>query len=315
MRQPKLSLFILSAFVWEISFAGPWYTGPLLAPAGHTIPKGHTNFEMYGFFTEIQGAYNGNGQVSGTPGVRNYVANPIFSHGLTDKVDIQYGVPYNFNQNQNIHARAVGDISVTLGYQMLEQRQSKWRPDLRVTLQETLPSGNYNHLNPALRGTDATGSGSYQTALNLNFQHVLHLKGIHYYRTRLSLGYAYAADVMIDDFSTYGGNPTTRGVIRPGNQASIDLAGELSLTQRWVAVMEAYASNRQATTFTGNPGVDSNGMLNSIGRGAAKFVSLAPAIEYNFSPNIGIIGGVWFTLDGRNTAKFSSTVIALNAYW
>lgn len=30
--------------------AGPWWTGPLLAPAGHTIPKGHSNLELYGFY-------------------------------------------------------------------------------------------------------------------------------------------------------------------------------------------------------------------------------------------------------------------------
>jgi hypothetical protein len=42
--------------------------------------------------------------------------------------------------------------------------------------------------------------------------------------------------------------------------------------------------------------------------------SLAPAIEYNWSQNIGLIGGVWFTVAGQNISQFNSIVIALNYY-
>ncbi|MCB1827280.1 MAG: hypothetical protein KDH94_02560 [Coxiellaceae bacterium] len=41
--------------------------------------------------------------------------------------------------------------------------------------------------------------------------------------------------------------------------------------------------------------------------------SIAPAIEYNFNGNLGIIAGVWFGVDGRNTPEFASYVFSLDA--
>lgn len=294
--------------------AGPWWTGPLLAPAGHTIPRGHTNLEVYAFITDVEGVYNSFGKVTHTPGDKNYVGNPLFSHGLTDKIDVQFSVPFSYNRNMDAHYHRISDVGATLGYQLLEQKQSIW-PDLRVTLQEIIPTGRYEHLDPANNGSDSTGLGSYQTATNFNFQQQTHFSGVHYLRTRLSLGYVYANPVHIAGFSSYGGNALTDGKIRPGNMVTADLAGEFSLTQHWVAVMEGFASRRKASTFKGRPGIDLQGNPLKVGHDLSKQITLAPAVEYNFTSNIGIIAGIWFTLNGRDTAEFTSTVIALNAYW
>lgn len=308
----SITLFFL---VCEVSKAGPWYTGPLLAPSGHTIPKGHTNLEIYDFNTVILGIYDNRGHVSRTPGNRTYALSPIFSHGLTDKVDLQFSGAYNHNRYAGASSTLLGDSSVTLGYQLLEQKEARWRPDLRVTLQEILPTGRYENLNPAKNGTDSTGLGSYQTAINFNFQLLRELKNAHYLRTRLSLGYVKANKVHIDGFSSYGGNAGTDGSIFPGNLISADLATELSLTQNWVAVMEVFSNRRKSTRFKGTPGFDAQDNFDTIGRGVGRQFSLAPAMEYNFSPNIGIISGVWFPVYGNQTAKFVSYIVALNAFW
>lgn len=317
MKQLFISLLccILSFSICGTSQAGPWYTGPLLAPAGHTIPRGHTNLELYDFNTVIPGIYNNAGHVFRTPNNRSYAFYPIFSHGLTDKIDIQLVPAYDYNQNNGPHSQHIGDTGVVLGYQLLEQKGARFRPDLRVTVLEILPTGRYENLNPAKKGTDSTGLGSYQTGLNLNFQHLTELGEVHYLRSRLSLGYVKASRVHIEGFSSYGGNAATNGSIDPGDLISADLAGELSLTQNWVAVMEVFANNRQASAFKGLPGLDAEGDFDTIGHGRGKQVSLAPALEYNFSPNVGIISGVWFTVYGHQTAKFASYVVALNAFW
>ena len=63
--------FLLLLFFANAAIAGPWLTGPLLAPAGRTIPAGHFNFEPYGFY-------------SGYPhGIRNIKVVPIVSAGIT----------------------------------------------------------------------------------------------------------------------------------------------------------------------------------------------------------------------------------------
>ncbi|MDI9819301.1 MULTISPECIES: transporter [unclassified Legionella] len=306
---------IISLMVSKPGWTGPWLTGPLLAPAGHTIPKGHSNLELYGFYTVNEGIYNRHWRLIHTPRSESTIVNPIFSHGLTDKLDIQYAVPYIYNHNRGSSSQRLGDTSVTLGYQLLEQKESKWLPDLRVTLQEVIPTGRFESLNPLNNGADATGLGSYQTGLALNFQHLMQLGETHYLRSRFSVGYLYASSTSINGLSSYGGTPQTSGSIDPGNLLSVDLAGELTLTQNWVAVMEAYYASRSATRFRGFVGNNEQGLPASIGHADIEEITLAPAIEYNFSPNIGIIAGPWFSVRGRETSDFISYVVAFNAYW
>lgn len=317
MRQGLVRyLFIL--FFLSLSqsvLAGPWYTGPLLAPSGHTIPNGHTNLELYTFITDIAGVYNSFGKVTHTPGDKNYVESVIFSHGITNKMDVQFVLPYAYNRNNGASSHRISDTSAALGFQLLEQNQSHWRPDLRLTVQEIIPTGRFENLDFFENGTDSTGLGSYQTAINFNFQHLTQLTATHYLRTRLSLGYVVASRTHITGLSSYGGSDTTNGSIRPGNMGSIDLAGELNLTQNWVAVMETFLSKRHGSMFSGYPGLDEMGNPAVIGHALSTQTTLAPAIEYNFSPNVGIIAGFWFIVNGRETVEFSSTVIALNMYW
>lgn len=317
MRTFKINLFFISTILLFInpSYAEPWYTGPLLAPAGHTIPAGHTNFEMYGFYTRNNGTFDRHWRLIHTPANESTILNPIFSHGLTDKIDIQYGVPYSFNRNQGASSNGISDASVTLGYQLLEQKDSKWMPDLRISLQEVIPSGEYELLSPTNNGTDANGLGSYQTGLALNFQHLLQLTEVNYLRTRLSLGFMYANDVRLHGINVYGGSIDTNGTLDPGNLVSADLAAELNLTQNWVVVMETYVANREGTKFRGNPGLTNAGLPAPIGHDVVNQVTIAPAIEYNFNANVGLIGGVWLSGTGQDTSDFASYVLALNAYW
>lgn len=303
-------MFFSSKTVW----AGPWFTGPLLAPAGHTIPRGHSNLEIYGFNTINEGIYTKNWKLIHVPHSESLVGLPIFSHGLTDKLDVQYSLPYVYNKNQGASAQGIGDTSVTLGYQLLEQKDSKWRPDLRVTLQEVIPTGRFETLNPLNNGTDATGLGSYQTGVAFNFQHLKPI-GTHYLRTRLSLNYLKPSRVSVRGLSSFGGTADTMGSVDPGSLFTTDLAAEFTVTQNWVAVMEGYYATRAATGFNGIIGNDATGMPGSIGHGDIEEITLAPAIEYNFSPNVGVIAGPWFTVKGRETTEFISYVLALNAYW
>ncbi|KTD23681.1 hypothetical protein E3983_06595 [Legionella israelensis] len=319
MRQIKkiCSVVLLSSCFSQASLSqnGPWFTGPLLAPAGHIIPTGHTNVEIYGIHTENDGIFNRHGKLIHTPTNSSTILNPLLSHGLSDYVDIQISVPYTYNSNLGEHSNGFTDNSVILGFQLLEQKNSRWRPDLRVSLNEILPAGKYDQLNPGRNGTDAKGLGSYQTSIGFHFQHLLPVFKTHYLRTRLSLNHIYASKVKIHGLSTYGGAVNTNGRIRPGNFSSIDLAGEFTLTQHWVAVMEGFAAYRQGTQFKGFRGTTATGMPASIGHGTVQFISLAPAIEYNFNANYGIIAGVWFDLKGKETVKFVSPMVAFNAFW
>jgi hypothetical protein len=191
----------------------------------------------------------------------------------------------------------------------------RWIPNLRFTLQEIIPTGRYNNLDPTNLGTDGTGYGSYQTAFALNFQYLYFFWDKYYLSTRLSLNHVYAQSTQLTGLSSYGGSLETRGRIDPGNLNSIDLAGELSVTQNWSLVMEGLYLTRQASRFQGFPGLDAQGLPLGIGYHPIVELSVAPAIEYNFSEHYGIIGGVWFSVRGKDSPDFQSVVVALNIYF
>ncbi|HAT8673884.1 hypothetical protein D7217_06320 [Legionella pneumophila] len=327
MRQftKYLTIFLFSSSV-SVAYAGPWFTGPLLAPAGHTVPKGHTNLEVYGIDVFTDGQYNASGQRISTPKFKTFAANPILTHGFTDWLDVQLTVPYLFNSTRGVHENHLADVSTALGIQILEQKGSPKRIDFRVLLQETIPTGRYDQLNPALLGTDATGLGSYQTLVGLDFQYLLQVFKTHYLRTRFIASRLFSSNVHIDGLSSYGGSINTHGTVKPGIENNLDLAFEFTLTQHWVAVMEGYIATGKATRFNGilnfnnigSPPVNVSDLDAApvvIGNASFREEALAPAIEYNFNENIGVIGGVWFPVSGVNTSHYMTYVLAINAFW
>ena len=325
-------------------YAEPWFTGPLLAPPAETIPRGHANLELYGDYLPSNAIYNNHWQSTPTIASKSIQITPQFTYGLTDQMDIEWMPLYENNRVGNKTKSGMGDTSVTLGFQLMKQTEHTLRPDLRLTLQEILPSGRFDRLNEANEGADITGIGSYQTALGFNFQHLLPLGQTFFLNTHISFTYLYASEVLLHGLNAYGGNILTQGRIKPGNLFSLDLAEELSLTQNWVAVLEGLFQYQEASSFKGLLGQFEGTQVNPnkrveikkrlraflpsrynisglsldnlhVGNGVADAFSLAPAIEYNFSNNYGVILGSWFTVSGKNTPNFASLVVAWNAYW
>lgn len=311
-----LSTIIFLSHLCAASWAGPWFTGPLLAPQGHTIPKGHTNVEIYGMNSLTDGQYSAEGRVAHTPTFRSGIVNPIITHGFTDWLDVQLNLPYVFNDTQGVSYNRLADVAIALGFQLLEQKGSPKRVDIRFLLQEIFPTGKFEDLNPAALGTDSTGLGSYQTQLGINFQYLLEVYRDHYLRTRLIFSRIYTSPVTIHGLSSYGGSISTSGSINPGTGNAVDLAFEYTLTQNWVAVMEGTYSNGQGTRFNGVLNIGNIGSpLTTIGYNNYNETALAPALEYNFNSNVGLIGGVWFPVSGRSTSHYMTYVMALNMYW
>ncbi|MBA2649029.1 MAG: hypothetical protein H0U75_05405 [Legionella sp.] len=314
----RIVLIIISFLISPLNYAvsaTPWLTGPLLAASGHTIPRGHTNFEMYGLDIFTHGRYDEAGRLRRTPTFRTFVANPVLTHGFTDWMDVQLVVPYVFNNTQGQGFNNIGDVSTAIGFQILEQKNSFWKTDLRFTIEETFPTGHFERLNSTSLGTDSTGLGNHQTQFSLNFQKLTQIQS-HFLRTRLILDYVYFGPASVHGRNSYGGDISTNGIIDSSSEIDADLAIEYGLTQNWVLVMEGYVSQGDESRFNG---VASSNLISgppvNIGSGAFFEAALAPAIEYNFTSNLGLIGGVWFPVRSRNTADFIAYVLALNVFW
>ncbi|MBI2784906.1 MAG: hypothetical protein HYX60_00785 [Legionella longbeachae] len=309
-----LFISLLVVVSTKIANATPWFTGPIFAGSGHTIPRGHTNFEIYGIDVLSNGKYNNSGNVINTPLFKSILINPLLTHGFTDWMDIQVSVPYAYNATRGMSYNHVADNSLGAGFQLIEQKKHKLLPDLRLFIQEIFPTGKFEQLSPVLLGTDSTGLGSYRTNITLNFQYLAEVFNSHYLRTRLIYSRLYSTPVNVTGLSSFGGTLNTRGKIDPGTESDIDLAFEFTLTQNWVAVMEGYITQGGANNFSGILNTVNDGDTPSF-RGNFYETGLAPAIEYNITSNVGIIGGVWFPVKGQNTSHFISYVVALNAFW
>ncbi len=311
----KIIIFLFIYTLSSLGYAGPWFTGPILAPAGHTVARGHTNLEIYGLDVFGYGQYNSSGTIVHTPLFKSFVVNPILTHGFTDWLDVQLAVPYAFDSTRKQNYNRISDTTVALGFQLVAQQDSPKKADLRILLQEVFPTGKFDNLNPRLLGTDSTGLGSYQTQVGINLQYLREVFIGHYLRTRLILSHLYTSPVTVHGLNSYGGAVDTDGRIEGVHENDADLAFEYTLTQNWVAVMEGTLSEGGATRFKGFRGTTVSGLPANIGSGSFNEVALAPALEYNFNANIGLIGGVWFPVSGKNTSYFRTYVLALNAFW
>lgn len=306
---------ILITSLYGLVHAAPWYTGPLLAPSGKVVPLGHANIEIYGFSTQRKEIFGNKGKKIHIPEVQSLQLNPLLGYGLTDSIDVQLSLPYARNKTLGKSKDHISDTSILLGFQAHKQQPGSRLPDLRITVQQIIPTGRFDNLNPIDKGTGATGAGGFQNILSLDFQQLTQLTELHYLRTRLALAYMYSFSHDVDGFSAIGGGVDTHGVDKPGDLMTADLAGEFSVTQNWVAVMEMYYTYHAAGLFKGRLGFNEDGLMATVDNPTTTFVSFAPAIEYNFSEHYGIIAGVWFSVQGKNAPVFTSTVIAFNAFW
>lgn len=290
-----------------------WFTGSLLSGAGHTVPAQHVNVEPYLFATGYIGAYNDHWHSVSAP--HSVTVTPLlaFTYGLTHNADFMIVPQIHSSFQEHASDTRIGDFPLFMGFQTLRDRRGSWTPDLRVVVKSIFPTGHYQHLNPHKHTTDATGLGAYQGGAALNFQKIFYC-GIRLLRIRLNLDYLVPSRVHVEGFNTYGGGYGTFGTVRPGHFFTSILAFEYTLSQNWIAALDVKYDLIGSTRFSGTPGVLPSGAVATVGGPSKQFFSLAPAMEYAFNSQVGLIAGVWFTVAGKNSARFVSGVIALNYY-
>jgi hypothetical protein len=101
----------------------------------------------------------------------------------------------------------------------------------------------------------------------------------------------------------------------PGRNLQLDMSFEYSLTRNWALALDLIGYWKDKANFTGNPGTDLPlDTRTVIAKSAGIAYSLAPAIEYNWNENLGVIAGAWFTVAGKQTSDFFTFVFAVNYY-
>jgi hypothetical protein len=288
----------------------PWFTGPLIAPMGTSVPYGDFIIRSYLFFTTNTGTYNKNWHAISL-NENFYTLNAQFQcfFGLTPWCDLNIIPQFTYNTTSNRHSFYTGDLIVGLDFQLLEPDFTPYFPGIKFAVREIFPTGNFQFLRPRKLLTDQTGAGTFATQFDLVFYKVFHLYGLHWLSTTFSAEYTVTTPVNVHGFNTYGGGFGADGKALPGNSFQGIISFELTLNQRWVLALDNVYTHKDITEFFGNPGIAFTGTFADIGKPSSEQLSFAPAIEYNFSKNFGIIAGCWLSALGRNSAEFRSCVI------
>lgn len=301
----------LSASAQESPF-DPWFTGPLLTPTGNTIPKNYFNIEPYLYFTIYNGVYGNHWHANKTPNFYAYSVQVPTKFGVTDWLDLGADIAASYQRTEGVHNYVFDDLLVHANFQLYSNTAT--HSFLKFTLSETFPTGRYQRLKADKLFTDEGGLGSYSTSFGLTFKQTLQFAEFHYLAYRANFTYSIFTPVRVHGINSYGGVPSTRGTVRPG-QTYIGAFGiEYSLSRNWALACDLTGAYSNKTSFSGRAGLFPNGTPAILSSPPSVQFTVAPAIEYNFSAGLGLIAGPWMTFAGRNTSRFISGVIALNYF-
>lgn len=295
----------------DISFKGyptPWFTGPLIAPTGFTVKPGDVLVQPYfNSFVDV-GIYNSHWKAESIPNFYNIHLRILCRTGVTNWMDVQIIPIVFYKETQGRQSAGFSDLHFAFNFQLLTYAMTDPWPSIKLILQTSIPTGKYQKLNPHRKGTDAGGNGCWYPEAALVIAKLWYLSGIHFLEARLYTGYRIGVPTSIHKISVYGGDEETHGVAYPGNIFFSDAALQYKLTKRWSLACDFYYLHRDRSRFSGQT-------LKPATHHSTEQVSLAPAIEYNWSKNFGVIGGIWFSAIGRNTPQFINGMLSLNAFF
>ena len=286
----------------------PWFTGPLLAPSGHTVPPGYANIQPYISFLTQTGSYDAAWHEKKKEHFHTLEVQVKTKIGLQKHLDLYLDPRMLYNQTQQEDAIRFADLPIALEIQIFRPSKLCSIPAIKLALRADIPSGRYQRLNPHKKGTDISGTGCWFPGSTLAVSQIWHLTGIHYLNLRGHFSYRFGVPTRVKGFNAYGGDSATRGTEYPGNLMHAGAAVQCSLSQSWVFACDFFYVHSNKNRFSGKT-------MSSMKNPSKEQFSLAPAIEYNWNKFIGTIGGVWFTFAGRNAPRFINGMWSLNAYF
>lgn len=276
-----------------------WWTGPMLASSGNTLPTGHVLFEPY--------LFDQRGKSGDYAGSLTYLLYGV-TNRLTAGLIPTFGASHSKGSDFGRRA-GVNDFTLSAQYRMHLAKIGDAMPTWSLVVQESLPTGRFDHLGPdADRGI---GSGTFATMIGLYAQRLDVMANGHLLRTRINLTYTMPHAARMHDRSVYGTPDGFRGTAHPGNFAMADLAFEYSLTRNWVVATDLFARRAGAGDVFGQvAGADWSSRLSR-----QRSAGIAPAIEYNWNASRGVLLGLRRIFEGHEVTASWTPALAFNAYF
>lgn len=261
--------------------------------------------EPYVYNVIQYGNFDHNGTLTGAGHSNGLGSLTYIIYGLANRFSIGAVPVFAYNTFSNAPSSSgvlFGDFSVQAQYGLTQYHVGKSTPATAFNVEETFPTGEYDRLGE--RTGDGVGSGAYATTVSLYSQTYFWMRNGRILRFRLNLSQAFSGTANVDGVSVYGTDDKFHGYAKPGDTFTLDVAQEYSITKSWVfAIDEVY--HHSGNTQVVGPG----GVVNS---GDSHVYYLAPAMEYNWTPNVGMIAGVRLVPAGVNTSATVTPVMAIN---
>jgi hypothetical protein len=293
-----------------------WWTGPLLAPNAATLPQGHWLLEPYVYDLMTYGHFDRNGTLRSAGAAHDVGSQGYIEYGLVDRVTLglipRLGL-HESGAGQDSSGFTVGDTTLQAAFGLTQFRPGSWVPSTALVIGETFPTGKYDRLNGQTDG--ALGSGAYSTTVSLYSQTYFWMPNGRILRGRLDVSYQMSQWASVHNVSVYGTSDGFNGRAHPGQSFVGDLAFEYSVTQNWVLAADVDWEHDGNTRVEG--GDAPTATLTSPpylvdDSGSDDLLYLAPAIEYNWSPRMGVIAGARIAAAGRNVGATATPVAAIN---
>ncbi len=290
-----------------------WWTGSLSAPSAATLPAGHMVIEPYLIDSRPYGRFDSHGTRGDVPREDDFGSLIIMNYGLTDRFTV--GAIPHFGYRRPAQGRGssgigLGDLTLQAQYRLTQWRPGSLVPTLSVNLGESLPLGEHDRLGD--RPADGFGSGAYATIASLYAQTYAWTPNGRILRTRLDLAYTISDRARLKDVSVYGTPQGFRGHADTGDGFNIDLAFEYSLTRNWVLALDLGYERDGAVQVSGRLPAGAAALDLQTRAPASRAFIVIPAVEYNFSPTVGVIVGAKIVPAGRNTTATVIPAIAFN---
>jgi hypothetical protein len=291
-----------------------WWTGPMLAPSANTLPQGHFLIEPYLYDVTTQGFYNSSGSRIGVPHGNSFGSLTYALYGVGNKFTVGMIPTFGYNEVSNSPSSAgigVGDLTLQAQYRLHLFRENSWIPTMSIAVQETLPTGKYDQLGN--RPSDGLGAGSFTTTPAFYSQTFFWLPNGRILRMRFNIAPSFSRSASVQDVSVYGTSAGFRGQVKPGSSIFVDAAWEYSVTKHWVLAVDATYRHQANTPVTGYNISDPTQPVR-LNSGSTVAFGLAPAIEYNFTHNLGVLLGARVIPAGRNTGFTITPAVAINFF-
>lgn len=289
----------------------------MLAPSASTLPRGHFLIEPYFYDVVVQGQYDHHGVRRSAAHSNGFGSLTYIIYGVADKLSVGIIPTAGYtttNNGQNSSGVGMGDLTLQAQYRLTKYHEGSWIPTTSIAVQEAFPTGKYDRLGK--RPNDGLGSGAYTTTASLYSQTYFWLPTERILRMRFNLSESFSSNVKVEDASVYGTETGFRGQAQPGNSFYADASWEYSLTRRWVLALDATYRHSGDTLVSGYNILDSDSQQTPLSTrmhlGSSETFALAPALEYSWKPNLGVLLGTRLIPAGRNTTSTVTPALAIN---